>query len=85
MQQALHQRVEHVLRTAVAPALGLDGSGIEVVDVENGIASVRLGAVCGGCPATIRSGITQMEQELRRHMPEVEILEPVPFAWGRLP
>jgi Fe-S cluster biogenesis protein NfuA len=78
VQTSLATRVESALRTEVAPAVGLDGSGIEVVSVENGIASVRLGAVCGGCPATILSVITQMEQELRRHVPEVEILEAVP-------
>ncbi len=78
MIQPLTTRVQEVLRTDVAEALGLDGSEIEVVDFENGIASVRLGAVCDGCPATILSIITQMEQELRRHVPEVEILEAVP-------
>ncbi|HEY2786550.1 MAG TPA: NifU family protein [Fimbriiglobus sp.] len=78
MTNPLIERIESSLRIEVAPALGLDGSEIEVVGFENGIASVRLGAVCGGCPATILSVITQMEQELRRHVPEVEILEPVP-------
>jgi Fe-S cluster biogenesis protein NfuA len=61
----------------VFPALGLDSQGLEVVGVENGIATVRLGS-CGGCPATLLSVITQIEQELRRHVPEVEILEVVP-------
>ena len=78
MSESLSIRVENALRTEVTAALGLDGSAIEVVGVENGIASVRLGAVCDGCPATILSIITQMEQELRRHVPEVDILEPVP-------
>ena len=45
-------RVQQVLRNA-APALGLDGTEIEVLEVENGIASVRLGAVCGSCPNTM--------------------------------
>lgn len=78
MTDDLRLRIETALRNQVAPTLGLAGSGIEVVAFENGIASVRLGAVCGGCPATILSVLTQMEQELRRHMPEVEILEAVP-------
>ena len=77
MPTSLLTRVDHALRTEVFPALGFDGGGIEVLGVENGIASVRLGS-CGGCPATLLSVVTQLEQELRRHVPEVEILEVVP-------
>jgi len=77
MSELLTTRVERALRTGVFPTLGLDGHGLEVVAVENRIASVRLGA-CGGCPATLLSVVTQIEQELRRHVPEVEILEVVP-------
>ena len=44
----------------------------------NGIASVRLTGVCAGCPATIMTVITSLEDELRKKVPEVEILEAVP-------
>lgn len=74
----LRDRVEHVLRHEVAPALHLDGSGIEVVGIENGIASVRLSGVCSGCPATILSILTSLEDELHKRVPEVEVLEAVP-------
>ena len=77
MHPTLNARVERALRTEAAAALGLDGGGIDVVGVENGIASVRLGA-CGSCPATLQSVVTQLEQELHRLVPEVEILEVVP-------
>jgi Fe-S cluster biogenesis protein NfuA len=73
----LRDRVEHVLRSDVAPALLLDGNGIEVLEVTNGIASVRLTGVCAGCPATIMTIITSLEEELRKKVPEVEILEAV--------
>lgn len=74
----LKGRVEHALKNEIAPALLLDGSGIEVVDVADGIASVRLNGVCAGCPATIMTVITSLEDELRKKVPEVEILEAVP-------
>jgi Fe-S cluster biogenesis protein NfuA len=74
----LRERVEMSLKQDVAPALLLDGNGIEVVDVENGIASVRLTGACSGCPATIMTVITTLENELRKHVPEIEILEVVP-------
>ena len=78
MMTTLKDRVSDALKTHIAPALQLDGSGIEVVDVADGIASVRLSGVCSGCPATIMTIITQLEQELKRHIPEIEFLEAVP-------
>jgi Fe-S cluster biogenesis protein NfuA len=74
----LRDRVERALKIDIAPALLLDGNGIEVLEVANGIASVRLTSVCAGCPATIMTVITSLEEELRKRVPEVEILEAVP-------
>lgn len=74
----LRDRVEYVLKHDIAPALLLDGNGIEVLEVNNGIASVRLTGACAGCPATIMTIITSLEDELRKKVPEVEILEMVP-------
>jgi Fe-S cluster biogenesis protein NfuA len=78
MNDDLRSRVEHALKHEIAPALTLDGTGIEVLDVTDGIAQVRLTGVCGGCPVTIMTVITSLEDELRRHVPGVEILEVVP-------
>lgn len=74
----LRDRVEDALKRHAAPALELDGSGIEVVEVADGIASVRLTGACSGCPATIMTILTGLEGELRKHVPEVEFLEAVP-------
>jgi Fe-S cluster biogenesis protein NfuA len=74
----LRVRVENVLRTRVAPALEIDGAGIDVLDVDKGCARVRLNGACSGCPATVMFVIRGMEEELRRHVPEIEYLEAVP-------
>jgi Fe-S cluster biogenesis protein NfuA len=74
----LRLRVEDALKNEIAPALMLDGAGIEVLEVTDGIASVRLSGVCAGCPATIMTVITSLEEELRKKVPEIEILEAVP-------
>lgn len=74
----LRSRVEHALKTDIAPALMLDGNGIEVLDVSDGIAQVRLSGACAGCPATIMTVITSLESELRKHVPEVDVIEAVP-------
>jgi Fe-S cluster biogenesis protein NfuA len=78
MDDELKTRVERALKEDIAPALLLDGNGIEVIDVSDGIAQVRLTGVCAGCPATIMTVITSLESELRERVPEVEVLEAVP-------
>jgi Fe-S cluster biogenesis protein NfuA len=76
--QELKERVARVLAEEVGPALQMDGTLIEILDVTDGIARLRLGGVCGGCPSTIMMVINGIEQELRRHVPEVEYVEAVP-------
>jgi Fe-S cluster biogenesis protein NfuA len=74
----LRSHVEEVIRTRVAPALEMDGTTIEVLGVDRGCARVRLNGACAGCPATVMFVIRGMEEELRRHVPEIEYLEAVP-------
>lgn len=74
----LKSRVEAALRDDIAPALRLDGGEIEVLDVSDGVAQVRLSGVCAGCPATVMTVITSLEDELRKRVPEVEVIEAVP-------
>jgi Fe-S cluster biogenesis protein NfuA len=74
----LRRRIEDAIRHHVAPALEMDGSAIEVLDVDGGCARVRLNGVCSGCPSTVMFVVRGMEEELRRHVPEVEYLEVVP-------
>jgi Fe-S cluster biogenesis protein NfuA len=74
----LKTRVEQTLKCHVAPALELDGTTIEVLDVTDGVARLRLNGACSGCPATIWTLINGIEQELRQRIPEIEYLEAVP-------
>jgi Fe-S cluster biogenesis protein NfuA len=74
----LKDRVARVLADEVAPALQMDGTAIEVLDVNAGVVRVRLGGGCGGCPSSIMTLLMGLEQELRRHIPEVEYLEAAP-------
>jgi len=55
----------------IRPALQADGGDVELVDVEDGIVSVRLTGACGGCPMstlTLKMGI---ERILREQVPDV--------------
>jgi Fe-S cluster biogenesis protein NfuA len=74
----LAERVRKVLAEEVGPTLDMDGTAIEVLDVTEGVARVRLAGVCSGCPSTLMAVIMGIEQELRRRVPEVEYLEAVP-------
>ncbi len=78
MSDALKERVAKALAEEIAPALHMDGAMIEVLDVRDGVATVRLGGACGGCPGSVWAVISGIEQELRRLVPEVEYLDAVP-------
>jgi Fe-S cluster biogenesis protein NfuA len=74
----LHQRVEKVVREEVAPLLEMDGAGIEIVSVRDGVVQMRLSGACGCCPGSVYAVVMGIEQELRRRVPEVHYLEAVP-------
>jgi Fe-S cluster biogenesis protein NfuA len=73
----LKERVEKALAEEVGPALAMDGTAVEVLDVTDGVARLRLGGVCGCCPSSIMAVVMGIEQELRRCVPEVEYVEAV--------
>jgi Fe-S cluster biogenesis protein NfuA len=74
----LKERVARVLAEEIGPSLQMDGGRIEVLDVSDGIARLQLNGVCDGCPSTLMTVINGIEQELRRHVPEVGYVEAVP-------
>ena len=74
----LIDQVRQVLAEKVGPALEMDGTQLEVLDVADNIARIRLNGVCGNCPSSIMTAVMGIEQELRRHLPEVEYIEAVP-------
>lgn len=61
----------------VRPSLQRDGGDVELVDVTDGIVTVRLTGACGGCPmatVTLKEGIEQYIQEV---IPEVKSVEAI--------
>ena len=74
----MREQVERVVAEEVLPLLGMDGAGVEVVGVEEGIVRVRLVGACGGCPGSVQAVIFGIEEELRKRVPGVEYLEAVP-------
>ena len=50
----LTQRVARVVAEEVLPLLQMDGGGVEVLGVCDGVVRVRLLGTCSGCPATVQ-------------------------------
>ena len=56
----------------IRPTLMADGGDVQLVDVKDGVVTVRLLGACGGCPMatmTLRHGI---ESKLKDQVPEVK-------------
>lgn len=73
----LQQRVSQVINEQILPALEMDGTGVEVLGVEGGIVQVRFTGGCGSCPGSVHVIVRGIEEELRKHLPEVDYLEVV--------
>jgi len=75
---SLRDRLAQVLADEIGPALAMDGTQIEIIGIEDGVARLRLGGVCGSCPSSIMAIVTGIEAELRKHVPEIAYIEAVP-------
>jgi Fe-S cluster biogenesis protein NfuA len=67
----MREKVEAALER-VRPALLADGGNVQLIDVKNGVVTLRLTGACGGCPMaamTLKSGI---ERVLKEQVPEVK-------------
>lgn len=71
------EAVRAFLELNVIPALHADGGDLELVSIDDGVASVRLIGACRSCPAasvTLKAGV---EAQLLRAFPEIERVEQV--------
>jgi len=61
----MREKVEEVLNK-IRPALKADGGDVELIDVKDGIVSVKLTGHCAGCPMstmTLKNGIERLLKE----------------------
>jgi Fe-S cluster biogenesis protein NfuA len=76
-ENIMKEKVEAALQK-VRPMLQADGGDVELVDVQDGIVTVRLRGACGGCPMsqmTLKNGI---ERILKQEVPGVVAVESAP-------
>jgi len=68
---AMREKIEAAI-DRVRPALQADGGDVELIEVQDGVVSLRLTGACGGCPMatmTLRNGI---ERIIKEEVPEVK-------------
>ena len=72
----MKEKVEKSLQK-IRPMLQADGGDVELVEVEDGIAKLRLQGACAGCPGaqmTLKMGV---ERQLKQDIPELKGVEAV--------
>jgi Fe-S cluster biogenesis protein NfuA len=70
----MKEKVEQALKK-IRPMLRADGGDVELVDVKDGVVTVRLKGACSGCPMsqmTLKNGI---ERLLKQEVPEVKSVQ----------
>ena len=69
----MREKVEAALEK-VRPALQADGGDVELVEVSDGIVSVRLTGACGSCPMSAMTLKMGVERAIRQAVPEIKKL-----------
>ena len=72
----MKEKVQEALNK-IRPMLQADGGDVELIDVLDGVVTVRLQGACGGCPMsqmTLKDGI---EKFVRSEIPEIVSVESV--------
>jgi Fe-S cluster biogenesis protein NfuA len=75
-EENLFQRVDKAL-DQIRPAIRMDGGDVELIDVEEGIARVRMMGACGGCPMSTMTLKMGIERAIRQQIPEIKSVEAV--------
>ena len=69
----MREKIEAAL-DKIRPALRADGGDVELVDVKDGVVTVRLTGACGGCPMSTMTLKMGVERIVREEVPEVKEL-----------
>jgi Fe/S biogenesis protein NfuA len=80
------EKIQTVVDDMINPALAMHGGFVELVDVENGVVSMRMSGGCQGCGAAQMTMAQGIENLLRDEIPEVEkVVDVTDHAAGESP
>ena len=65
----MREKVEEAINK-IRPMLQADGGDVELIDVQEGVVTVRLQGACAGCPMS--------QMTLKKEIPEVVSVESAP-------
>jgi Fe-S cluster biogenesis protein NfuA len=68
--EALREQVEVALDT-IRPAIAMDGGNVELLDIEDGVVTLRMMGACGGCPMSTMTLKRGIEERLRALVPGI--------------
>jgi Fe-S cluster biogenesis protein NfuA len=69
----MREKIEAALEK-IRPALQADGGDVELVEVNDGVVSVRLTGACGSCPMSTMTLKMGVERAIRQAVPEIKKL-----------
>ncbi|HYB19421.1 MAG TPA: NifU family protein [Thermodesulfobacteriota bacterium] len=69
----MREKIESALKK-IRLCLQADGGDVELIDVQDGIVSVRLTGACGSCPMSTLTLKMGVERAIRQEVPEVKKL-----------
>jgi Fe-S cluster biogenesis protein NfuA len=72
----MKEKVQQII-DKIRPSLQADGGDVELIDVVDGIVTVKLQGACAGCPMsqmTLKNGI---ERLVKQELPEIKTVEKV--------
>jgi Fe-S cluster biogenesis protein NfuA len=67
----LREQVEQALER-IRPGLQSDGGDVELLDVEDGVVTIRLVGACGGCPMSTMTLKMGIERAVKAAVPEIK-------------
>jgi len=67
----MNEKIQGILEE-IRPSLQADGGDVELVDVKDGVVSVRLKGACGSCPMSTMTLKMGIERILKAKAPEVK-------------
>lgn len=76
MKLVTREQVEKVLDT-IRPAIRMEGGNVELVEVIDNCAKIRLVGHCVGCPSSMMTLQFGIEQTLRDEIPEFDRVIPL--------
>ena len=73
----IEKNIIKILNEKIRPAVSKDGGDIKFQSFKDGVVKVQLRGSCSGCPSSIMTLKSGIENMLKYYVPEVESVEPI--------